>query len=84
MRSTLRRRTLIGGTLAVLLLVTAASATQFRSYYRGNRLIENRPYDGRFSFVRVRYRAAAGGKVSVAVSTSGLVGSSDPSRSQSS
>ena len=61
MRPSLARATLVVGTLAALLLLAAASAAQLRSFYGGNKGVQNRPYDGRFAFVRVRYQAARGG-----------------------
>jgi hypothetical protein len=61
MRSSPSRALLVLGTLAALLLLAAASAGQFRYFYGWNETVKNRPYDGRFTFVRVRYDPAPGG-----------------------
>ena len=46
---------------AVLLCLAAAACGQYRSFYGWNGTVKNRPYDGRFTFVRVRYTPAPGG-----------------------
>ena len=47
---------------AALLLLTVAAEAQFRFYGRGREpIIHNIPYDGRFTFVRVKYETAPGG-----------------------
>jgi len=47
---------------AALLLLTVAAEAQLRFYGRGREpIIHNIPYDGRFTFVRVKYETAPGG-----------------------
>ena len=60
-RGSFRRRTVVG-TLAALVCVMAAATLAQRRFFEGsNQLIRNVPYDGRFTFVRVRYTPAPGG-----------------------
>jgi hypothetical protein len=48
--------------LVVLLCATAAVATaQRRGFYGWDETVRNIPYDGRFTFVRIRYTTAPGG-----------------------
>ena len=47
--------------LAALLSLAAASAAQRRFFYGWDETVKNIPYDGRFTFVRVRYAPAPGG-----------------------
>ena len=60
-RQSLTRSVLVVGTMLVVALLAAASAAQRRAYYGAYEPAGNRPYDGRFAFVRVRYRSAPGG-----------------------
>src|ERR1700694_2338153 len=57
-----RARTLLV-TLAVVVacLVAATSAQRRRFFYGWDESVRNIPYDGRFTFVRVRYTPAPGG-----------------------
>src|SRR6266566_2154900 len=55
-----RHAVLISG--AALLLLTVAAEAQLRFYGLGREpIIHNIPYDGRFTFVRVKYETAPGG-----------------------
>lgn len=47
--------------LAATLCLAAASAAQRRFFYGWDETVRNIPYDGRFTFVRVRYDASPGG-----------------------
>ena len=57
---TTRRRTSLL-TIAVLLGLIGVAAAQGRFFYRWDTPIRNIPYDGRFTFVRVKYTPAPGG-----------------------
>jgi hypothetical protein len=48
-------------TLAALLCVAVSSAAQRRFFYGWDETVRNVPYDGRFTFVRIRYTPAPGG-----------------------
>ena len=55
------RLTRVLAILAALLCLAAASAAQRRFFYGWNEGVRNIPYDGRFTFVRVRYVPSPGG-----------------------
>jgi hypothetical protein len=59
-RTTKARRTALF-TLALLLCLIGVAAAQRRFFYGWNETVRNIPYDGRFTFVRVRYTPAPGG-----------------------
>ncbi|HWF85870.1 MAG TPA: DUF4159 domain-containing protein [Vicinamibacterales bacterium] len=48
-------------TLAALLCLIGVAAAQRRFFYGWNATVRNIPYDGRFTFVRVKYTPAPGG-----------------------
>jgi hypothetical protein len=56
----IRLRTLLV-TLAILGCLVAATAAQRRYFYGWDESVRNIPYDGRFTFVRIRYTPAPGG-----------------------
>ena len=60
LRTAHRSRTFLV-TLAVLACLVAATAAQRRFFYGWDESVRNIPYDGRFTFVRVRYTTAPGG-----------------------
>src|SRR5258706_6876633 len=60
LKTTHRSRTFLV-TLAVLACLVAAASAQRRFFYGWDESVRNIPYDGRFTFVRVRYTPAPGG-----------------------
>src|SRR5919199_1446815 len=57
-----RRLPIAGGALALLLcLAVTAAAQRSRFFYGWDETVKNVPYDGRFTFVRIRYTPALGG-----------------------
>src|SRR4051794_32544745 len=63
MRNAALRRGLLLLTLAAILAATAAGllAQRRRSFYGWDPTVRNVPYDGQFTFVRIRYTSAPGG-----------------------
>jgi len=59
-RGALRLSTL-GVTLLLLLALASVAAAQRRFFYGWDETVKNVPYDGRFTFARVRYTPAPGG-----------------------
>jgi hypothetical protein len=57
--TTRRRQALL--TLTALLCLIGVAAAQRRYFYGWDETVRNVPYDGRFSFVRVRYKSGPGG-----------------------
>ena len=51
----------LGTALLLLLLLASAAAAQRRFFYGWDETVKNIPYDGRFTFARVRYTPAPGG-----------------------
>src|SRR5258706_14432480 len=60
LKTTHRSRTFLV-TLAVLACLVAAASAQRRFFYGWDESVRNIPYDGRFTFARVRYTPAPGG-----------------------
>src|SRR5262245_63485329 len=56
-----RRRLIVFGAVASILCLALSSAAQRRSFYGWDESVRNIPYDGRFTFVRIRYTPAPGG-----------------------
>ena len=54
-------RVIVSLVVLVMLSLAAAAAAQRRFFYGWDPTVKNIPYDGRFTFVRVRYRPAPGG-----------------------
>ena len=55
-----RRSTLLV-TLAIVFSVAGAAVAQRRFFYGWDETVKNIPYDGRFTFVRIRYTLCLGG-----------------------
>jgi len=60
-RRSTARLAMVLATLAGLLCLAASSAAQRRLFYGRDETAKNLPYDGRFTFARVRYAPAPGG-----------------------
>jgi len=58
---TVRRRRIAVLTLLVLFCLIGVAAAQRRFFYGWDSSVRNIPYDGRFTFARVRYTSAPGG-----------------------
>jgi hypothetical protein len=56
-----RRRRVVLATLVVLICLASAAAAQRRFFYGWDETVQNIPYDGRFTFARIRYTPARGG-----------------------
>src|SRR4051794_15986443 len=57
-----RRLPIVGVALALLLCLAVTAAAQRRGFFYGwDETVKNVPYDGRFTFVRIRYTPAPGG-----------------------
>jgi hypothetical protein len=58
----LRRLPIVGVALALLLCLAVTAAAQRRGFFYGwDETVKNVPYDGRFTFARIRYTPAPGG-----------------------
>ncbi len=55
------RRLMVGGAVVLMLCLAAAAGAQRRFFYGWDPTVRNIPYDGRFTFARVRYTPAPGG-----------------------